>query len=112
MNVFVITPWLQHRVLAHDKHAVHFPVLGEILSFLTLPLLIRGPLIISFKFLFLLKAVIGCSWNNSRRFLLVWRMCQFLRTIAVRFGKNQLCVKINGMRFGSCSSQSKSFLVE
>ena len=42
----------------------------------------------------LLKAVIGCSWNNSHRSFLVWRMLQFLQTTAVRFGKKQLYVII------------------
>ena len=87
MNVFAVSTWLQHRVLAPNKHGVHFLVLEEILNFLTLPFSIRVPLIIPFRFLFLLKVVIGCSWNNSRRLLLVWRMFQFLRTTAVRFGK-------------------------
>ena len=104
MNVFVVSTWLQHRVLVPDKHGVHSPVLEGILNFLTLPFSIRVLPIISFRFLFLLKAVIGCSWNNSRRFLLVWRMFQFLRTTTVRFGKNRLYVNINGMRFGSCCS--------
>ena len=72
MNVFVVTTWLQHRVLAPDKHGVHFPVLEEILNFLTLPFLMRVPPIIIFRFLFLLKAVIESFWNNSRRFLFVW----------------------------------------
>ena len=48
--------------------------------------------------------MIGCSWNNSRRFLLVWRMFQFLQTTGLRFGKNKLYVNINGMRFGSYCS--------
>ena len=104
MNVFVVSTWLQHRVLVPDKHGVHFPVLEGILNFLFLPFSIRVLPIISFRFLFLLKAVIGCSWNNSRRFLLVWRMFQFLRTTGVRFGKNKLYVNINGMRFGSYCS--------
>ena len=108
INVFVFSTWLKHRVLLPDKHGGHFPVLEGILNFLTLPFSIRVLLIISFRFLFLLKAVIGCSWNNSRRFLLVWRMFQFLRPTAVRFGKNRLYVNINGMRFGSCCSWSFS----
>ena len=99
MNVFVVSTWLQHRVLVPDKHGVHFPVLEGILNFLFLPFSIRVLPIISFRFLFLLKAVIGWSWNNSRRFLLVWRLFQFLRTTAVKFGKNRLYVNINGMRF-------------
>ena len=78
------------------------------IDFLTLSFSIRVRPSISFRFLFLLKTVIGCSWNNSRRFLLVWRMFQFLRTTAVRFGKNRLCVNINGMRFGFCCSWSFS----
>ena len=80
MNVFVVSTWLQHRVLAPDKHGVHFPVLEGTLNFITL---------------FLLKAVIGCSWNNSHRFLLVWRMFQLLGTTDVRSGKNRLYVNIN-----------------
>ena len=104
MNVFVVSTWLQHRVLVPDKHGVHFPVLGGILNFLTLPFSIRVFPIISFRFLFPLKAVIGCSLNNSRRFSLVWRMFQFLQTTAVRFGKNRLYVNINRMRFGRCCS--------
>ena len=104
MNVFVVSSWLQQRALVPDKHGAHFPVLDGILNFLTLPFSIRVPSTISFRFLFLLKAVISCSWNNSSRLLLVWRMFQFLRTTAVRFGKNQLYVNINGMHFGFCCS--------
>ena len=99
MNVFVVRTWLQPRLLAPNKHGVHYPVLEEILNFLTLPFLICVLPIIYFRFLFLLKAVIGCSWNNSSRFLFVWRMFQFLRTTAVRFGKNQLYVNMDGMHF-------------
>ena len=99
----IVSTWLQHRVLVPDKHGVHFPVLGGILNFLTLPFSIRVFPIISFWFLFPLKAVIGYSLNNSRRFSLVGRMFKFLRTTAVRFGKNRLYVNINRMRFGCCS---------
>ena len=108
INVFVVSTWLQHRVLAPDKHRVRFPVLEGILNFLTLPFSIHVPPIIFFRFLFLLKAVIGCSWKNSCRFLLVWRMFQFLWITAVRFGKNWLYVNINRMCFGSCCSWSFS----
>ena len=52
--------------------------------------------------------MIGCSWNNSCRFLLFWRMFQFLQTTDVRFGKNRLYVNINGMHFESCCSWSFS----
>ena len=108
MNVFVVSTWLQHTVLAPDKHEVHFLVLEGIPNFLTLSFSIRVSPVISFRFLFLVKAVIGCSSNNSRRLLLVWRMFQFLRTNAVRFGENRLYVNINGMGFGSCCSWSFS----
>ena len=74
MNVFVGSTWLQHRPLVPNKLGEHFPVLNEVLNFLTLQFLIRVLPIISFGFWFLLKAVIGCSWNNSHRVLLVWRM--------------------------------------
>ena len=50
--------------------------------------------------------VIGCFWNNSRRFLFVWGMFQFFRTTAVKFSTNRLYVNINKMRFGSCFSRS------
>ena len=50
------------------------------------------PPIISFRLLFPLKAVVGCSWIDSWRFLLAWRMFQFLQTTAVRFSKNWLYV--------------------
>ena len=73
---------------------MHFPVLEGILKFLTFPFSIHVLPIISSRFLFLLKAVIGCPWNNSRRLLLVWRMLQFLRTTTVRFVKNRLYVNI------------------
>ena len=105
MNVFVVITRLQHQVLAPDKHGVHFPVLEGILNFLTLLFSINVPPIISFSLLFLLKAVIRCSWNNSRRFVLGWKMFQFLRTTAGRFGKNRLHVNINLMHFGSFCSQ-------
>ena len=108
MKVFVVITWLQHRVLAPDKRGVHFPVLEGVLNFLTLPFLIAVPPIISLRFLSLSKAVIGCSWNNSHRFLLVWRMFQFLRTTAVRFGKSRLYVNINEMSFSSSCSRSFS----
>ena len=108
MNVFVVITWLQHQVLAPDKHAVHLPVLEGILNFLTLLFSIRVPPIISFRFLFLLKAAIRCSWNNSCRFVLGWRVLQFLWT-TVRFGKNLLYLNINLMHFGSCYSWSFSF---
>ena len=104
MNGFVVSTWLQHKVLAPDKHGVHFSVLEGILTFLTLPLSLGVPSIIFFRLLFLLKAVIGCSSNNSCRFLLVWRMFQFLQTTAERFDKNRLYVNINEMHFGSCCS--------
>ena len=104
INMIFVSTWLQHRVLVPDKHGVHLPVLEGILNFLTLPFSIHILPIITFRFLFLLKAEIGCSWNDSRRFLLVWRMFQFLRTTAVRFGKNRVYVNINGMHFGSCCS--------
>lgn len=60
-----------HRRLAPDNFGVHFPFLEEILNFLTSPILIGVPPIISFMFLLLLKAVIGCPWNSSNRLLLV-----------------------------------------
>ena len=104
MSVFVVRTWLQHRVYGPYKGGVQFLVLEGILKFLTLPFSIGVPPIISFRFVFLLKAVIGCSWNNTRKFLLVWRMFQFLQTTAVRFRENQLYVNINGMRYGSCCS--------
>ena len=108
MNVFVFSTWLKHRVLVPDKHGGHFSVLEGILSFSTLPFSIRMLPIIFCRFLLLLKVLIGCSWKNSHRFLLVWRMCQFQRTIAVRFDKNWLHVNINGICFGSCCSWSFS----
>ena len=47
-NVFVVSTWVQHRVLVPDKHGVHFPALEGILNFLTLPFSIRVLPIISF----------------------------------------------------------------
>ena len=108
MNMFVVRSWLQHRILEPDKHRMHLSVLEAILNFLTLPFSICVPPTVSFRFLLHLKAVIRCSWNNSRRLLLIWRMFQFLQTSAVRFGKNRLYVNINRMRFGSCCSRSFS----
>ena len=52
-NVFVVSTWLQHRVIVPDKQGVHFPVLEGILSFVTLLFSIRVLPIISFRFLFL-----------------------------------------------------------
>ena len=99
MIVFVVSTWLKHTVPAPDKHGVHFPVLEGILNFLTLQFSIL--LIISFRFLFLLKAVIGIILVDSCWF---GGCFSFWRTTAVRFGKNQLYVNIIGMRFGSCCS--------
>ena len=91
MNVFVVSSWLQHRVLTPNKHRVHIPVLERKLKTLlfgeTLLFSIRVPPTISFRFLFLLNTVNGCSGNNSRRLLLVWWMFQFLQATAVRFGR-------------------------
>ena len=50
-NVFVST-WLQHRVLAPNKRGVHFPVLEEMLNFLSLPFSICVPVIIFLDFCF------------------------------------------------------------
>ena len=73
-------------------------------DFLTLPFSIHLPPIIFFRFLFHSKTVNGYSWNNSHRFWLVLRMFQFFQTTAVSFGKNQLYVNINGIRFVSYCS--------
>ena len=108
VNGSAVITWLQHRVLATDKHGVHFPVLEGILNFLTLPFSICVSPIISVRFLFLLNAVNWFSWNKPQRFFLVWRMFQFLWTAAVRCTKNQLYVNINAVRFGSCCSWSFS----
>ena len=105
MHVLIVSTWLQYRFHLPVKHGAHFPFLVVILNFLTLPFSIHAIPIISFRFLFLLKAIIGCSWNNSRISFLVWRVFQILRVTAVRFGKNRLYVNINGMRFESCCPQ-------
>ena len=94
--MFLAITCLQYRVLPSVKHRKHFPVLEGILTFLTLPFSIWVTLLISFRFLFLLKAVIGCSGNISHRFLLVWKLFQFLWT-ALSFGKNQLQLYVNVM---------------
>ena len=113
MNVFVGSTWLQHRVLVPEKHGVHSPVLERIMNFLTLPFSIRVLPIISFRFLFPLKDVSGCSWNNSNRFLLVWRMFQLFQTTAVRFGSccswSFTCSRLpyaSLSNFSNCSSTS------
>ena len=107
VNVLVVITSLQHTVFSPDKRWVHFPFLEGILNFLTL-FSISGPQITSSRFFFHLKAVIECSWNNSRRFLLFWRMLQLLQPTAARFGKNRLHIHINGMRFEFCCSRSLS----
>ena len=71
MNVFVVSTWLQHRVIVPNKHSVHFPILEGILIFLILLFFIRVLPFTSFRFLFLLKGrsflkLIDCSWNNYR----------------------------------------------
>ena len=105
--MFLVITWLKHRALVLNKHGVHFLFLEGILNSLTLPFSIRVPPIITLRVLFLLKAeVIEYSWSNSCRFLLTWRMFQFLQTTAVRFGKNRLYVNISGICFGSCCSRS------
>ena len=108
MNVFVVLG-CNIELLRLINVDFNFLFQREYLIFLTLPFLIHVPPIISFRFLFLLKAVIGCSWNNSRRFLTVWGILQFLQTTAVSFHKNRLHVNINGIRFGSCCSWSFSY---
>ena len=67
MNVFVVSTWLQHRVLALDKHGVHFPLLKGKLNFLTSPISIRATPIICFRFL--LKAVTGVGVKLLLNFL-------------------------------------------
>ena len=106
MNDVVVIIWLQHRFFAPENYRVHFPDLEKTLNCLTLPFSIREPLNISFIFFFVLKAVMGCSWNSFSRFLLVWKMFQIFQAATARFGKNQLYVNNNGMRFESCCSQS------
>ena len=59
MNVVVVIFCLQHKFLVSNKHGEHSSVLGEISVFLTLPFSIRVSPIISFKLLFLLKAIIS-----------------------------------------------------
>ena len=49
MNIFVVSTWLQHRVLLPDKQEC---VLEGVLKFLTLQFSIRVPTIISFRFCF------------------------------------------------------------
>ena len=60
MNVFVVSIWLPHNVLAPNKHGVHFPVPEGIFNFLTLPFLIHLLPVISFRLLFLLKEPRNC----------------------------------------------------
>ena len=60
--VFAVSIWLQHRVLASNKHGVHYSVLEEKLNFLTLPFSIHVPPIISFRFFsFFRVALKGCD---------------------------------------------------
>ena len=81
----VVTIWLQHKFLG-----VHFPVLQVLLNFFNLPFSIRVLSIVSFKFLFLLKALIGSSSNSYLRFLFVLGMFQFSPMITTKFRKNRL----------------------
>ena len=81
----VVTIWLQHKFLG-----VHFPVIQVLLNFFNLPFSIRVLSIVSFKFLFLLKALIGSSSNSYHRFLFVLGMFQFSPMITTKFRKNRL----------------------
>ena len=90
VSVFVVITWLQRKVIAPDKHGVHFPVLRGILNFLTLSFLIRVPQIISFRFLFVLKTVIRSLGIID--FCWFGGIFQFLQTTSLRFDKNWLCV--------------------
>ena len=95
--MFVVITWfvvITEFLLPINKYDVYFPVLEGILDFLTFPFSICVPPITFFRFLFLLKAVIGCSWNNSHKFLLVWKMFQFLQTTSVKFSKNRWSVNM------------------
>ena len=58
---------------------------------LTFPFSMQLLRIISFRFPFLLKAVIGSSWNNPRSVLLILSTFQCFRTM-LQFGKKRLAV--------------------
>ena len=57
---------------------------------LTFPFLMQLLRISLFRFLFLLKAVIGSSWNNPQGVLLILSIFQWFRTMLLMFGKKRL----------------------
>ena len=51
-------------MLIFDEHGEHLPIVNVFFGRLTFPFSMQLLRIISFRFPFLLKAVIGSSWNN------------------------------------------------
>ena len=64
INVVVDANWLQHRLTIFDKHGEHWPMVNVFFNVLTVMFSMRLFPISSFRFLFLLKTVIGFSGNN------------------------------------------------
>ena len=50
--------------IVFDKHVEHLPMVNVFFARLTFPFSMQLLPISSFRFLFLLKAVIGSSWND------------------------------------------------
>ena len=81
---------MHHRLPVFDKHGEHLPVVSVLFTRLTFPFSMQLLLISSFRFLFLLKAVIGPSWNNPWTVLQMLSILQCFRTMLLMFGKKRL----------------------
>ena len=79
----VVITWLHHRVLALNKHGVHFIFLEGMFDFLTLSFSILVPPVTYFRFLILLKVAIGCSCNNSLKQMTTRFLLLLLRLLAL-----------------------------
>ena len=107
INVAVDVKWLQHKLSFFDKYEEHLPMVNEFFALLTFPFLMQLLSISSFRFLFLLKTVIGSFWNKSWSALLILSIFQCFRTILLIFGKKRLQADSSGGLF--CVSLSSVF---
>ena len=81
---------MHHRLPVFDKHREHLPVVNVLFARLTFPFLMQLLRISSFRFLFLLKAVAGPSWNNPWSVLQMLSILHCFQTTLLMFGKKRL----------------------
>ena len=107
MPVIVHVNWLQHRSPVFDKHGEHLPMVNIFFSRLTFPFSIILLPISTFRFLFLLNAVIGSSCNSPWSVLLILSIFQSFWIMLLMFGEKLLWDNTSGILF--CASLSCAF---